>query len=511
VVLEKPVAVSRLSVASDLEGRHTLSGAVQATDGPALTAEVELTPEKISIPALTVRDTYSDARVIFETQAERSSARFDGHLDLRSFNTLSTDKLPRSGWVAGDLRATLTGGDWRDTRLTGRLEGGDFALHLPDLDTDGPVLDRFTVAAMGDQLVIRSADLRWDETTLELKGWLDRWEHEIHEIHGTHETHGVNFDLRAKAPFVDLDALLAQFHREEAPSPQTESPSPPSEARRQAGLEGVLRLDIDHLNYEGYDIRPLAAKIRISGDQTLVEIPQADLCDVSLAGGLDIDPIRMKLTLHPTSATREVGAALSCLLQKPIEADGRLYLVGDVRAEGSPREMLETLEGQVVMTATEGRVYRANLLAKILAIVNVTEIFAGQYPGFTQEGMAYNRLELGGQFEKGIFTFDTCSLDSPSLQMSCRGNIDLPKEVMEITVLVAPLKTVDRIVKKLPVIGYVLGGTLISIPIKVTGPLDDPTVVPLSPKAVGKGTLDILRRTLQVPVKVLHPGAATVE
>ena len=455
--------------------------------------------------AMDIRMAADDARIGFERQAGRSTARFDGRLDMRSIGAFLADKLPHTGWVAGGWRATLAGDDWWDTRMTGQLEGGGLRLQLPvmvdpsesEYDYDALLLDSFAIAATGNQLVIRSADLNWEETALQLEGWLDRSEE------------GVHFDLQAKAPFVDVDALLERFQREAAASSQADAASPVSAADRRPALEGVLRLETDHLNYEGYDIRPLAAKIRISGDHTLVEIPQADLCDVSLAGSLDRGPNGIKLVFQPTSATRKVGEALSCLFQKPIEADGHLYLVGDVRAAGSPEALWETLHGQVVMTATEGRIYQANLLAKILALVNVTEIFTGQYPGFTEEGMAYKRFELGGQFDKGVFAVDTCNLDSPTLQMSCRGSVDVPKQEMDITILAAPLKTVDRIVKKLPLIGYVLGGTLISIPIKVQGPLRDPKVVPLSPKAVGKGTLDILKRTLQVPVKVLQPLTGT--
>jgi uncharacterized protein involved in outer membrane biogenesis len=503
VKLVEPLDVSRLSVVSDLKGVHKISAALQAAAGPAFTAEFRWAPERIAIPAITVRDMYSDARIAFERQAGRSTARFDGHLDLRSIGTFLGPKLPRSGWVAGGWRAALVGDDWRNTRLTGTLEGGDLRMQLPqmvaayEINHDALRLDSFAIAATGNQLVLRSADLNWEETDLQLEGWLNRSEQ------------GIHFDLQAKAPFVDMDALLAKIQRKETVSSQAGTPSPASTTDQRPAMEGDLRLRIAHLNYEGYDIRPLAAKIRISGDQTLVEIPQADLCEVSLAGSLDRDPTGMKLVFQPTSATRKVGEALSCLFQKPIEADGHLYLVGDVRAEGSPETLLETLNGQVVMTATEGRIYKANLLAKILALVNVTEIFAGQYPGFTEEGMAYKRLELGGQFDKGVFAVDTCSLDSPSLQMSCRGSVDLPQKEMDITILAAPLKTVDRIVKKLPVIGYVLGGSLISIPIKVQGPLGDPKVVPLSPEAVAKGTLDILKRTLEVPVKVLQPLTGT--
>ena len=51
----------------------------------------------------------------------------------------------------------------------------------------------------------------------------------------------------------------------------------------------------------------------------------------------------------------------------------------------------------------------------------------------------------------------------------------------------------------------VLGGTLISVPMKVKGDLKNPTVIPLSPSAVGSRLLGIMKRALQVQQKVIEP------
>ncbi|MEJ2642526.1 MAG: AsmA-like C-terminal domain-containing protein, partial [Desulfosarcinaceae bacterium] len=502
VAVEHPIALSRLSVVSDLRGTHAIDTAVQPVDGPTLTAELRLAPDKISVPALTVTDVYSDARLSFEQQAGQSSARFNGRLDVRSLNLFLKGKAPRTGWIAGDWRATLAGSDWQDTRMTGRLQGGNIALGLPIGDNaDGPLLERFAITATGSQVAIQSADVQWEEMGLALDGWLGR------------SDTGLSFDLRAKSPYIDGDKVLARFGQHEggAPTP-ADTPAPTKNANWRSDLRGDLHIDIDHLKYGAHHIRRLAAKIHVAEGQILVEVPEADLCDITLAGSLTMGQQDMRLQLAPTSAARNVGQALACLFQKPIEADGRLYLVGDIAATGSAKEspanLMKRLTGPVRMTATEGRIYQANLLAKILAVVNVTEIFAGQYPGFSEKGMAYKKFALDGHFKNGVFAIDTCSLDSPTLQMTCKGRVDLPDDKIDITVLAAPLKTVDRIIKHLPAIGYVLGGTLISIPVRVHGPLGDPSVVPLSPSAVGEGVLEMMKRTFQLPVKLFTPQSA---
>ena len=60
--------------------------------------------------------------------------------------------------------------------------------------------------------------------------------------------------------------------------------------------------------------------------------------------------------------------------------------------------------------------------------------------------------------------------------------MDLPARTVDVTLLVAPLNTVDAVVSRLPVIGSVLGGSLVSIPVKVSGNWGDPKVTPLPPR-----------------------------
>jgi len=84
-----------------------------------------------------------------------------------------------------------------------------------------------------------------------------------------------------------------------------------------------------------------------------------------------------------------------------------------------------------------------------------------------------------------------------------QGKFDLAKGEADIAVLVAPLKTVDTVMKNIPIVGKIItgkDGTFISIPFRVKGPLDDSTITLLPPEAVGSGLWGVLKRTLQAPV-----------
>ena len=159
----------------------------------------------------------------------------------------------------------------------------------------------------------------------------------------------------------------------------------------------------------------------------------------------------------------------------------------------------------MAFSAQNGRIYRFGLLAKILSILNVTEIYRGEVPDLTGQGFAYRSMTAKAVLKDDKLIMQECSLDGVSMGIVCEGNIDLVKKEMDLIVLVAPFKTVDRIVDIIPVVGHVLGGKLISIPFQAKGALGDPYVIPLAPKAVGTEMLGILERTLKLPITIIEP------
>jgi hypothetical protein len=200
-----------------------------------------------------------------------------------------------------------------------------------------------------------------------------------------------------------------------------------------------------------------------------------------------------------------LAPAVSCITDQERLAMGTFNLNGQLRSKSKPDEFLRSLSGEVAFSAEQGRIYRFGLLAKILSILNVTEIYRGEIPDLTGEGFAYHGMTISADLEGGKLIMQECAIDGVSMGIACEGNIDFAEKKMDLIVLVAPFKTVDRIVKFLPLIGHILGGKLISIPFRAKGDLTDPDVIPLSPTAVGSGVLGILERTLKLPITIMQP------
>ena len=84
------------------------------------------------------------------------------------------------------------------------------------------------------------------------------------------------------------------------------------------------------------------------------------------------------------------------------------------------------------------------------------------------------------------------------------GWIDPLNDKMDLTCLVAPFKTIDTIIKYIPVVNTMLSGRLVSFPAKATGSITDPVVIPLHPSAVGKGLVNMLGDILKTPVRLFE-------
>jgi uncharacterized protein YhdP len=127
-------------------------------------------------------------------------------------------------------------------------------------------------------------------------------------------------------------------------------------------------------------------------------------------------------------------------------------------------------------------------------------------PDVATEGLFYDSIRIKGELQNNTFTFTEAILEGPTMNIVGQGSIDIAQEKVNLEVLVSPLKTVDSIVGAIPIIRGITGGILIAVPVKVRGDLANPEVVPLAPAAVGGRIFDIMKNTLQAPVKLITPN-----
>jgi len=307
----------------------------------------------------------------------------------------------------------------------------------------------------------------------------------------------LNMDLSAKD--VDWETIAKAFHQNSE-----------TEKDKGGGLfrdfrpHGKLKFHAEHFKYDPFIWTPFHADIAFAQNEIDVAISEANLCGIASPGTLRITPQNITLDFKPVSTDQDLDATFACLSGKKKEMTGVFDLAGKIMGQEKPEALLRSLKGNLEFVAKDGRIYRYGLLAKVLAFVNLTEVFRGKVPGFTKEGFAYHSMVAKATIQDGKIVLKEALIDAPSVGIACHGHIDFINKELDLKYLVAPLKTVDFVVKKIPLVGRILGGTLVSAPVKVTGPWANPRVTALSPSAVGSGLLGIMENTLKLPVEIIE-------
>jgi hypothetical protein len=282
--------------------------------------------------------------------------------------------------------------------------------------------------------------------------------------------------------------------------------------RKDSGrILGTMKVKLARFQLLSHTVRQIESDIAFQPDKVIVTVNRADVCGISMRGLLKFTNQTLDLFFVPTAVDGKLVSTLSCLTAKKDLATGTYQLNGEILARAKPEAVSRALSGELTFSAAEGRIYRFGLLAKLLSILNVTEIYRGEIPDLTGEGFAYHGMTAKAKLQGAKITMEECSIDGVAMGIACEGDIDLVEQQIDLLILVAPFKTVDRIVEILPLIGKVLGGKLISIPFRAKGDLDDPDVIPLPPTAVGTGILGILERTLKLPITIIQPVISSMK
>jgi hypothetical protein len=412
---------------------------------------------------------------------------------LVSFETL--DKMFK-GFIATQGKLALSGLDYKGPagrsktwqfQLTGELEGlaleSDYfkapihinAAKFSAADTPG-------LAGVHGRINLDTTQLSWEDSQMMLQGKASFSEDELW------------LDLKLAADRLNWEQIdqITGLDKQLGPG----------EAHK---LLGSLKVECDNFTYDEFTWRPVHADISFNKTDTSILIKEANLCGIQFPGMLKVSSDAFEFYTNPIAKNQNLQSTITCLTDKEHLADGTFNLSGELMTKARPTDFLKSLSGNLDFSADQGRIYRFGMLAKIFALLNVTEIYRGAVPDLAGEGFAYDSMSADAVFEDGKLIIRESAIDSPSMGIACAGDINLVKKKVDLTVLVAPFKTVDRIVKLIPLVGNILGGTLVSIPFRAKGKLEDPDVIPLSPTAVGAGLLGILQRTLELPITIIQP------
>ena len=167
-------------------------------------------------------------------------------------------------------------------------------------------------------------------------------------------------------------------------------------------------------------------------------------------------------------------------------------------------------DGEITITSQQGRILRMKLLSKIFSVVNITDLLRLVEPGEDghTRGFPYSDLLFKAHVKENELIIDEAVIRGEGLNLFIKGRLHLTTYAVDAVVMISPLKTIDAIIAKIPLLGRVIGGetgTVVTFPVAVTGNIADPEVTLLPPSQVGEGVLNIIKRAITLPFHLLAP------
>jgi hypothetical protein len=191
------------------------------------------------------------------------------------------------------------------------------------------------------------------------------------------------------------------------------------------------------------------------------------------------------------------------------EVTGTLSLTGTLSSHGAgPGDFWPGLSGRMNVLMRDGYMGPHTILARLLSLLNVAQVLSLRIPDLLSTGMPYQQLTADVAIQDGVARTENLVLDTPAMKVNAVGDVRLVEETVDLQVGVKPFQTVDIIITKIPIAGWLLGGRergLIVATFHVTGPLQDPVVTPMPLRDVGRNVFGIFRRILELPEALTAP------
>lgn len=496
-----PVVVKALDLALQADGQIAIEGGLSLPQG--LQVEGRLTVAaggRAALPSfdlsrLTLADDRSKASITVRHDAGQKlwEGSFDGQLEGATLLKIWQRGPQRTGWVKGRLAVHLPMTDPGRSTVQGALEAGDLILPLESLGTAR--IHHADLTSGQRKLTLHDLDFSWNLQQLSVRG----------DIQLTDQ--GPQLDLTVAAGLLDV----GQIEKDVQALKGDAAPADADTAPPKIPVTGRVQIEAAQLVYGNYRWEPVRAAMQIAPDQMVVTVDEANVCGIATLGTLKWSPRGWWLELLPGAAGQTLQFAGGCLTggRSTERMQGTFNISGRINAGGRDGEaLLKQMQGWLKFDAADGRISNAGevgVLTNILAYLRINRLITGDVPDLKNRDFKFHEILLDLRIRDGKIELKQADVRGETLNLVAEGTVDLSTQTLALTVLVSPLTGIDTLVRHIPVVGKILNGTLIAIPVGVRGPLHDPSVIPLSPRAVGDRIKGILERTLKAPFQLVEP------
>jgi len=482
--LQAPIKVdrARLRWPAPAPWRFDIAAAVSFPGGARSEVDLSYRPGSVDIRRLTLKDKDTDSRIALDWQPERAGVAFHGFVSGRSLARILAEPPPAAGTLRGDFEATVDLAEPVRSRATGKLQGTDVELPVFDLPLS---IDRIALEADGDRVRVQDTVLRLAGESLSVAGSIARGSELV--VDGNIGAEGIDVERwvdRLRSRSAADDASLWRWP-----------------------LRGRIAVRARHVDVLGYRMEPFVAAVTLSERQLTADVTDARLCGIAVPFTVAATEKALDVKGRASAQDLPVAAAIACLTKDSIRASGTVDVNAEFAASGTPASLRTSVRGSARIRARDGRIGGVRTLSGVLKLEDVSERLPSAELESARDGVPYRALEIDVRVLGERAFIDRALLESGMLNIAMQGEIGLTDSKVALTGIALPIVNVNALLRRVPIVGSIVGDPIVGIPFSVRGELGDPKVTKVGAGAIAGALVSTLQSVVSLPVQLLGLSA----
>jgi hypothetical protein len=471
------------------------------------------TPEHLRINELTFYAPGEQGRLELEfwrPSPQRLVLSWEGFVNADTIDALFQHSSFAAGTLSGDFRISSFADRPEATRFEGLLQAENLLLKA-GMGQYPVIITNLNMTGSGSQIRIPALNLAVGTEKITGSGQIAA------------DKEGVQLDISLASSFLSKKSLtnlsMAMQEVQNVFLHGHPDGAPGLQMARDWEITGRIGFNFDSFTFNRTTITPYDVEQTVTytlydvhGDLQLApgrisrtEILAAKLCGLDFRGyWFSDDNLGQKFELNTNpDETFRLENVLPCLGVQQDIIEGEFSLQADLLKESNT-----WYDGNIYIKSSQGRILRLKTLSRIFAVVNITDLFERHVASTGKRGFPFSQMNIDTHIHANNLVVDRAIIRGEGLNLFARGEIHLDDYDADLTLLIAPFKTFNTIISKVPIIGGpIMGesGSRVSIPVAVKGPIADPIITPMHPEAVGDVFLNLLKDTFMLPYNILKP------
>ena len=464
-------------------GDFSFRGRVTVAGGPQIDLDAARDGERVVVRNLTVEDGARRADFKANLLKDSLDLSFKGVLTQLTLDKIFASFPFQGSLLEGDIEVLAALKEPVRFSARGYVQGNNFSIAL----RQGKVrVEKFRIEGLGRSLRIRSANLRWRDSRVALSGTVAEGEKRL------------TLDMDVSADNLDWDEL-SRFNGSE----KDQGKDNRTGAAWLNSLQGTIRLKAEKFKFESYNISPLRMTAALTPSGIRADVTDSVACGIKAAGQIDVRGREIGLDIGLTATEAELEPTVLCLTDKRSDVKGMYSMTARITGRGDRESLLHSVKGDFEISARDGEFVRSSAADATFDYLNGTGDFKVAFPDLDKETFPFRLLSVKGRIDGDTLISDEVIIQATTLTITGQGKVDLRRRQTDAKGLISVAMPANQLIKYIPLIGPLVGGRLIGIPVRIFGSLDRPDVQYLAPADVGMELVKMPLRVLGAPLEAI--------